>query len=319
MAENKLYTIFDKLHPNMTRNEIVEVLYDLVDLKLKTNTFSKPLHEIHLVIGRDMAKKFFKNYPHNEFNTPFSVDNRIFIPEKNIQEAIREDNIGRLIRTTGHELEHVYQVHNDISDETNYNSYYYYDMPPNISNHILKNFGEEALSLINNYTYHMIANHHYYHYYHSYVELGANAMGTLYYGYSLEHYAKTVTDPDRRIWLEKQVENIFLAQEETNEDILLIEEDISKIEQPMVQIGLLSILYFADYSEEFRELILMNYDIAREFGLDDKFEEQFKNYYNTKFTSNDNELVKQNQISMREHLVTLMESYNLADSPLYNN
>ena len=59
MANISLYKIFDKLHENMTRDEIVEVLYDLVELKINTNSFKIPVKEIKLVIGEQMAPAFF--------------------------------------------------------------------------------------------------------------------------------------------------------------------------------------------------------------------------------------------------------------------
>ena len=75
-----------------------------------------------------------------------------------------------------------------------------------------------------------------------------------------------------------------------------------------MEIGLLSTLYFADKSPEFRDLILMNYDIALEFGLSKEFQEQYSNYYNTKFCCNNKTEVIQNNETMREHLLELMQN-----------
>ena len=110
MANKSLYKIFDKLHKNMTREEIVEVLYDLVELKINTNSFKRPISDIKLVIGERMAPAFFHDYPKSAFLHPFSIDNRIFLPESDIEDALQTDNVGKLIRTIGHELEHVYQT-----------------------------------------------------------------------------------------------------------------------------------------------------------------------------------------------------------------
>ena len=71
MANINLYKIFDKLHENMTRDEIVEVLYDLVELKINTNSFKIPVKEIKLVIGEKITKgymaPFIANPDYNVF------------------------------------------------------------------------------------------------------------------------------------------------------------------------------------------------------------------------------------------------------------
>lgn len=318
-TKQQIYAIFDKLHKNMTREEIIEVLYDFAMLKLKTSTFKKPIKTIDLIIGLDLAVEKHSDYPRHEFTLPFAHNNEVYIPENCIEKAIETDNIGDLIRTLGHELEHVYQVYNDIKDEVNYNTYYYYQIPDNVVEHLYKNFGEDALSLIHNYTFHMIANHYFNHYYHSRIESAANTMGTLYYGLHLKYYAKTVDDVERKEWLEKQVDNIFMAQERQREEIKEVESDIRKIDPKLMQIGLLSTLYFADNSPEFRDLILMNYDIALEFGLSKEFQEQYSTYYNIKFCCNNQELKHINNVNMRDNLLELMQDYDLKSSPIYPN
>ena len=316
-TKQQIYKIYDKLHKNMTREEIVEVLSDLAILKLKTSTFKRPIKSIDLVLGLDLVVDKYKDYPRHEFTLPFAHNNEVYIPECCIEKAIETDNIGDLIRTIGHELEHVYQVYNDIKDEVNYNTYYYYQIPENVVCYLAKNYGEDALFLIHNYTFHMISNHYFNHYYHSRIESAANTMGTLYYGLHLKYYARTVEDVERREWLETQVENIFMAQENVRNDIKEVEKEIKAIDPKLMEIGLLSTLYFADKSPEFRDLILMNYDIALEFGLSKEFQEQFSTYYNTKFCSKNESELLENAVTMKDHLLTLMQEYDLKDSPIY--
>lgn len=316
MANISLYKIFDKLHENMTRDEIVEVLYDLVELKINTNSFKRPISDIKLVIGERMAPAFFHDYPKSAFLHPFSIDNRIFLPESDLEDALQNDNVGKLIRTIGHELEHVYQMHNDIDDERNYNAYNYYKIPDTVLQFMSENFTPSAANIVSKYTYLMMNCYHDYLYFHSEIELGANVMGTLYYGYSLEHYAMRESNDSRREWLMKQTENIFMAQELQNEEVRIVEENIASIGLDLMHLGLLSTLYFADNSPEARYLIVANYDIARQLGLDEEFDKQFNIYYNNKYSPPSEEKQLENDTAMRLHLLDMMSHYDFDNSPL---
>lgn len=301
-----IYNVFDKLHPNMNRNECIEMMHEIANIKLKTCHFKRPLNTIDLIVGMDRLHVY-----NDVFNYPFSVDNKVYIPERNITKAITNDNIGKLIRTVGHELEHVYQTYTDQDDDINYNIYLNYRMPNNVTEQILNNYGRESLEYVNDYLGSMIDMHYKYLYVHSKMEYKANAMGTLYYGYHLKNYAKEETNPDRKRWLNKQVENIFLAQEHTDFDIKYIEESVKNLPQNKIQLGLLSLLYYAYDSQDFKYLILMNYNIAITFGLDKDFEKEFAHYYNEKFLSNNIDKVEQNQKNLYDNIMTRMTDKNM--------
>ena len=143
-----------------------------------------------------------------------------------------------------------------------------------------------------------------------------NVMGTLYYGYSLEHYAMREPDDSRREWLMNQAENIFMAQELQNEEIRIVEENIASIGLDLMHLGLLSTLYFADNSPEARYLIVANYDIARQLGLDEEFDKQFNTYYNYKYSPPSEEKQLENDTAMRLHLLDMMSHYDFDNSPL---
>lgn len=300
-----IYNVFDKLHPNMTRNECIEMMHEIADIKLKTCHFKRPLNTIDLIVGMDRL------YIYDVFDCPFSVDNKVYIPERNITNAITNDNIGKLIRTVGHELEHVYQSYSNQDDNINYNIYLNYRMPNNVTNHILNNYGRESLEYVNDYLGSMIDIHYKYLYVHSKMEYKANAMGTLYYGYHLKNYAKEELNPNRKKWLNKQVENIFLAQEHTNFDIKYIEESVKNLPQNKIQLGLLSLIYYADDSQDFKNLILINYNIALTLGLDKDFDNKFAHYFNEKFFNNNIDKVEQNQKILHNDIMNRLSDKNL--------
>ena len=178
------------------------------------------------------------------------------------------------------------------------------------------NFTESAANIVSRYTYLMMNCYHDYLYFHSEIELGANIMGTLYYGYSLEHYAMQETDTARREWLMTQSENIFMAQELQNEEIKIVEDNIASIGLDLMHMGLLATLYFADNSPEARYLIVANYDIARHLGLDEEFDTLFNQYYNYKYSPPSDEKMLENDNAMRIHLMEMMKNYDFDNSPL---
>lgn len=282
--QKTLYNIFDRLHPNMSNFEIEKVIYDLVDLKYKENDFEKYFKSIKVIIGdKEKGKKYLPYLDDYSFETAFQLADRIFIPQFLIDDTIKNDSIGKLIRTVGHELEHIYQYVNNIKDEYHYDFNFNYEIPNNIQQKILANTDEKTLDTINNYVKVMTSCHYLYSYTRSDMELKANIMGTLYYGFNLKQYALTCAKGDRQKWLLKQVDYIFEDQEITNDSLLRMYNLVTNLGEGYMKYGLILTTKYCDNDIDSKNLILRLFDIYDEFSIDEKFKEDFAVVFNNKF------------------------------------
>lgn len=324
MKKNNLtiYKMFDLLHEGMSYDEIINFVQYMIDLKMQDSNLYSKIDSITLLVGEKMGREGLRGVPISfEYTYPFMYYDKLYIDDATISDAMN-GNMGKLISFVGHELEHIYQTYFNVVDKVDYNTYIAYDLSPTLEKNITRRFGKEDREFVRGFLETMKEVHHDHYYHSSYQELSANAMGTLYYGFNLKHYAKFESNPTRRDWLNQQVRNIWAEQEimnELNADGL---QKVKETDRHLVKINLLEILKMSDRSQDFQDLVANLYDMAKPLKLDKDFNKRFGMLYTMKYFGNEslrevNKLIGQ-QITVLDKVYEadthLLESYHRESS-----
>ena len=221
-----LYDIFDKAHPDMTEDELLELCEDLKILKLKNNRFINNRKK-ELTIGIadlqwDSEMSYMAAY--------YEDSNEIKISRRFIKDCVEKDTPFLLMMYETHELEHCAQkFQNDRVLKNLYNQ-----------TSVKRNFGQNSIDyenymlidklkfkqedygilydtvaiLTNAQIGYQIVNSHkkmcsklYWQlYYNNHREIGAHLHQYAYIVGNLEHYIQKQTDEKRKQWLTTQLE-----------------------------------------------------------------------------------------------------------------
>lgn len=305
-----LFGLFDLLHPDMTKEEINYVINYLVKLKIQdgyladTNIkiFTDKYHYIKELISdkellktaipsamyrEDITYKEVRDYFDriNLFDSSISFKRLIYISQ---DDTI---NIGTLLSSVNHELEHIYQFQNGISDNITYYEYEYYFMPDSVKKTIASKFDDKKANDIEEF-FEILKSQYFNHYYdRSYVEHSAFATGTLHLGINMLRYLEEKEDLPlaKRMWLFKEIKHIYEDDFKCSDAIKEAGTGLSREEYPVVRYNMLKVLSVVDRNQEAQEFMDVLCGLTSYARLGKEFKTDFIKMFNLKFYSTQNE------------------------------
>ena len=329
VKKSELYKLFDMLDSYMFPHEYEEFFTKMVHLYFNDTDAINNDTKINIYLGENPHENDTNSL---EWLLKQAVDETYFkkVDDNTYELYIDKDTysdttgrVGRAISKVAHCLENEFQRLNEIKDKVDYRKYDNYEIPAKIQSDISKRFGYDTLYNTQEIVAYLSEFHHRYNFFRSKTEFVANAMGTLYYGYNLEHYTKSVKDPERREWLEFQVWKIFEYQNEINSQTTFDKKIFSDMYTPYdIQTRLYQVLKMADRTPLWEQFTETLYDMAH-CGkyLSKDFTVNYNILSNMKFHNTSNVSLKKINGTIEKQITSLKNTHeqNKSISRMYNN
>lgn len=279
-----LYGLFDLLKPNMNYTEITNFINYIVNLKLVEDGMQRKFNYVPVIIGRRRGRLAFAEITDDEtFEDPFIHNNKLYLPEDVITHAISGNHMGRLISYTGHELEHLYQIHKRIMEKPHYEDFTEFVFPKPFVEEMIRTMGEDNAKFVQTFAEQLTYLCNVKLYVASKTEFEANAMATIYYGYNLYEYAKLEPDETRRQFLFDQVKEILEEQCIMNELNSVNSKNLKHHINETLYVGFLDVLKLGYDSKNYRYLIKEICYMGKVLGVDKEFLTTYKTLAHEKY------------------------------------
>lgn len=278
-----LYGLFDLLEPNMNYEQVKHFINYMANLKITEDRMERKVKYIPVIIGRRQGRLAFGDMSEEDFDDPFVCENKLYLPENIITDAISGHHMGRLMSYTGHELEHIYQVYRNINDKHSYSDYQTFEFNDEFKEELVKHLGVENFKFIEYFTQQVNFLTGVKLYAESKIEFQANAMATIYYGYNLYKYAKNEPDPVRREFLFDQVKEILEEQCIMNELNNINGKNVQHHIDETLYVGFMDVLKLGYDSKTYKLLVKELYSMGKIIGLDKDFLKTFRHLSHEKY------------------------------------